>query len=96
MSKFLSKCVLGFVLFLDVFFLSRIHLEKHVLLVSCLDLLKTKFTISVSELRVGHRFLLLEMNIFLFQLEFSTVESTEAFTEYTDRANASFVGKGVQ
>ena len=54
---------------------------------SCVDLLKTKFTISLSELRVDHCFLLLEMNIFLFQLEFSSVESTEAFTESTDQAN---------
>ena len=33
------------------------------------------------------------MNIFLFQLEFSSVESMEAFTESTDWTNTSLVGK---
>ena len=51
-------------------------------------MLKTKFTISLCELRVDNRFLLLEMNIFLFQLEFSSVKSTEAFTESSDSANS--------
>ena len=64
-----------------------IILDKRVLLVSCVELLKTKFTTSFRELRVDHRFLLLEMNIFQFQLEFSSVEPTEAFTESTDSAN---------
>ena len=58
---------LGFVHFLGVFFLCRINLDNCVLLVSFVDLLKTKFTISLSEFCVDHRFLLLEMNIFLFQ-----------------------------
>ena len=57
----------GFTLFLDVFFSSRIKLYNLVFLVSCVDLLKTNFTISLSELQV-------EMNIFLFQLEFSSTE----------------------
>ena len=74
-----------FILLLCVSFLCRINLDNHVLLVSCIDLLKTKFTISLSELRVDHRFLLLEMNIFFFQREFSSVGSTEAFIESTDR-----------
>ena len=58
---------------------------------SCVDLLKTKFIISLSVLRVDYRFLLLEINIFLFQLEFSSVEPTEAFTTSSDPD--SFVGK---
>ena len=64
-SSFLSL-VFGFVLFLDVSFLCRINLDNYVLLVFCVDLLKTKFTISLSEFWVDHRFLLLEMNIFCF------------------------------
>ena len=87
---------LGVVLFLGISFSCRINLDNRILLISRVDLLKTKFTISLSELRVDHRFLLLEMNIFLFQLEFSSVESTEAFTESTDRANDSLIGKNVQ
>ena len=46
------------------------------------------FTIYLSELRVNHRFRLLEMNMFLFQLEFSSVEAKEAFTKSTDPANS--------
>ena len=84
---------LGFVLFLGVSFSCRINLDNRVLQVFCIDLLKTKFIISLSEFRVDHRFLLLEMNIFLFQLKFSFAESTEAFTESTNRANVSLVGK---
>ena len=74
----------------------RINLDNHVLLVSGVDLLKTKFTIYLCEFRVDHRFLLLEMNIFLFQPEFSFVESTEAFTKSTDPANASLIGEKIQ
>ena len=33
------------------------------------------------------------MNMFLLQLEFSSVESTEAFTESTNRSNASLADK---
>ena len=61
---------------------------NRVFLVSCVDFLKTKLTIFLSELRVDHRFILLGMNIFLFQLEFSSDESTEAFTESTNPANS--------
>ena len=68
----------------------RINLDNHVLLVSYVDLLKTEFTISLSVLRVDHRFPLLEMNIFLFQLEFSSFESTEAFTKSSDTDNCFF------
>ena len=49
---------LGFII-LGVSFLCRINLDNHVFLVSFVDLLKTKFTISLRELRVDHRFLLL-------------------------------------
>ena len=78
-------------------FLSKINLDNRVLLVSCVDLLKTEFTISLSELQVDHPSLYLEMNIFLLQFEFSSVESTEAFTESTDPANCfSWAGKRVQ
>ena len=84
-SSFWSQ-FLGFVLFLCVSFFCRINLDYFVLLVFCVDLLKTKFIISLCELRVDHRFLLLDMNIFLFQFEFSFVESTKAFTESIDRA----------
>ena len=84
MSKFYFKPVFRVCSFLDVIFLRRINMNNHVLLVSCVDFLKTKFTFSISELRVDHRFLLLEMNIFLFQLEFSSVESTEALTTFSD------------
>ena len=60
------------------------NLDNRILLVSRVDLLKTKFIISLRELRVDHCFLLQEKNIFLFRLEFSSIESTEAFTESTD------------
>ena len=90
--KVFFKLIFRVYSFLSVSFLCRINLDNRVLLVSCVDLLKTKFTISFSELRVDHRLFLLEMNIFLFQLDFS-VESTGAFTESTDRANTSLVGK---
>ena len=53
-----------------------------------MDMLKTKFTISLSKLRVDYRFHLLEMNIFLFQLEFSSTESMEAFTRSSEPANS--------
>ena len=56
-SSFRSQ-FLGFIL-LSVSFFCRINLDNHVLLVSCVDLLKTKFTISLSELWVDHCFLLL-------------------------------------
>ena len=61
-------------------------MDNRVLLVPGEDLLKTKFTISLSELRVDHRF----DEYLLFQPEFSSVESTEAFTESTDPANCFF------
>ena len=64
--------------FLGVSFLCRINLDNRVLLVSCVDLLKTKFTISLSELLIDHRFFLLDEYL-LFQLEFSSVGPTEAF-----------------
>ena len=40
--------------------LCKINLDNHVLLVSCVDLLKTKFSVSLSELRVDKRFLLFD------------------------------------
>ena len=89
MSEFFWKPVFRACSFLGVSFLCRINLDNRVL-VFCIDLLKTKFTISIRELRVDHRFLWLKMNIFLFQLEFSSVESTDALTESTESAN-SFV-----
>ena len=58
-SSFWSQ-FLEFILLLGVSFLCRINLDNRVLLVSGVDLLKTKFTISLSELRVDHRFLLLD------------------------------------
>ena len=94
-SSFWSQ-FLGFVLFFCISFFCRINLDKRVLLVSCVDLLKIKFTIFLSELQVDHCFLLLEISIILFPLEFSSVESTESFTESTNRANTSLVGKRVQ
>ena len=69
------------------FFLCRINLDNRVLQVSCVDLLKTKFTISLSELPVDYRFLLLDEYL-SFQLEFSSVEFTEAFTTFSDSANS--------
>ena len=95
MSKFFLKPIFRVYSFFGVSFLGRINLDNCVL-VSCLDLGKTKFTISLSVVRVAHRFLLLEMNIFLFQLKFSSVKSTEAYTESNDWATASLVGKKVQ
>ena len=90
MSKFILKPIFRVCSFLSVSFLCRINLDNPILLVSCVDLLKTKFTISLSELRVDHCFLLLGMNIFRFQREFSSVESTEVFTESTDTAKMFF------
>ena len=87
MQKFFLKPIFRVFSFLGVSFLCRINLDNRALLVSCGDSLKTKFTISLSELRVNHRFLLLEINIPLFQLKFSSVESMEAFTECTNQAN---------
>ena len=66
----------------------KINLDSYILLVSCIDLLKTKFSSSLSEIRINHHFLLLEMNIFLFQLEFFCAESTESFTESADPAKS--------
>ena len=51
----------------------RINLDNRVLLVFCVDLLKTKFSISLSELQVDHRFLLLNEYL-LFRLKFSSVK----------------------
>ena len=92
MSKFFLMPIFRVILFLCVSFFCRINMDNRVLLVSCIDLLKTKFTISLSDLQIDHRFLSFEMNIILFQLEFSSVEFTEAFTESTDRAYASLIG----
>ena len=84
MSNFFLQPILGFILFYGISFFCRINLDNCVLLVFGVDLLKMKFTISLSELWVINHFLLLVMNIFLFQFEFSSVESMEAFTEYID------------
>ena len=73
-SSFWSQ-FLGFILLL----FCRINLDNRVLLVPCVDLLKMKFTISLSEFRVDHRFLL-----FLFQLDFSSAEPTEALISSSD------------
>ena len=81
---------LGFVLFLGVSF-CRINLDNRVILVSCVELLKTKFNISFCEFRVDHCFLHLVMIIFLLHLEFFVVESTEAFTESTDSVNSPII-----
>ena len=83
-SSFISQ-FLGFILLLSVSFLCRINLDNHVLLVFCVDLLKTKFTISLSKLRVEHYFLLLDEYL-LFQLKFSSVKSLEAFTTSYDQS----------
>ena len=50
-----------------------------------IDLLKIKFTISFSELRVDYCFLFLDEYL-LFQLAFSSVEPTEAFTTFSDQS----------
>ena len=63
-------------------------MDHRVVLVSDVDLLKTKFIISFSETSSRPPLPPLEMNIFLFELEFSSVESTEAFTESTDQTNS--------
>ena len=76
MSKFILKRVFRVYFFLGASLLCRINLDNRILLVSCEDLLKTKFTISSSR----PPFPPLEMNAFLFQLEFSSVETTGAFT----------------
>ena len=60
----------------------RINLDNYDL-VSYVDFLKTKFNISLSELQVDHHFLLLDEYL-LFQLKFSSVEPTEAFTTSSD------------
>ena len=60
MSKFFLKLIFGFILVLIISFLYRINLDNCVLLVSCVDFLKTKFKISLSEFRVDYRFLLLD------------------------------------
>ena len=61
LSSFWSQ-FLGFI-HLGVSFLCRVDLDNHVLLVSRVDLLKMKFTISLSELRVDDRFFLLDKYI---------------------------------
>ena len=86
--KFFLKPIFMVCSFLNVSFLCRINLDNRVLLISCVDFLKTKFTISLSEPWVDHSILLLEMNIFQFQLKFSSVESMEAFNKSTDLANS--------
>ena len=94
-QSFLNR-FLGFILHLSVSFLCRINLDNRVLLVSSVDSLKTKLTISLSVPRIDNRSLFLEMNILLFQLEFSSVGSTEAFTEFIDRAISFFCRQKVQ
>ena len=84
---------MGFIILLGVSFLCRINLDNNILLVSYVDLLKTKFTISLSEPSCRLPFPPLEMKIFLFQLKFSSVEPTEAFTTSSDQASVSLVGK---
>ena len=81
MSKFFLKPIFRVCSLLGISFLCRINLDNRVLLVSFVELLKTKFTVSLSELRVDHRLLLLD-EYFLFQLEFSSVEPTKAFTTF--------------
>ena len=95
MSKLFLKPIFRVCSILSVTFLSRINLDDRVL-VSCVDLLKTKFTIALGELRVDYRSLLQEMNIFLFQQEFSSVESTEAFTKSIDPTNSFSCRQNVQ
>ena len=51
---------LGFILLLGSSFLSRINLDNCVLLVSCVELLRRKFTLSLSKNQVDHCFLLLD------------------------------------
>ena len=60
MPKFFLKHVFSVYSFLGVSFLCKIDMDNRVLLVSCVDFLKMKFTISLCELRVYHRFLLLD------------------------------------
>ena len=84
MSKLILKPIFGVILLLGVSFLYRINLDNRVLLVSCVDLLTTKITICLSELQVDYSFLLGEIDIFLFQLEFSSVEPKKAFTTSSD------------
>ena len=61
---------LGFILLLSVSFLNRINQDNRIFLVSCVDLLKTKFTISFSELQEDHRFFLLDKYLFFFNSNF--------------------------
>ena len=87
MSMSILKLIFGFILLFGVSFFLRNNLDNWVLLLSYVDLLITKFTISFNELRVDHRFLLLDEYL-SFQLEFSSVEPTEAFTTSSDPASS--------
>ena len=64
MSKLIFKPIFRVYYFLGVSFLSKINLDNRVRLVAWVDLLKTKFTISLSEFRVENRFLLLDKYLF--------------------------------
>ena len=74
---------LGFILLLGVS-LCRINQDNRVLQVSCGDLLKTKFTISLSELQVDNWFPHLDDISFVSTR--SSVEPTGAFTTFSDQS----------
>ena len=91
-SSFRSQ-FLGFILLLSVSFLCRINLDNRVLLVSCVDLLKTKFTISLSELRVDHRFLLRDEYPSVSTLIFFCWAYVDFYHIFWSKLTVSFVGK---
>ena len=88
MSKFILKSIFRVYSFLGVSFLCRIDL-----LASCIDLLKTKFTISLSELRVDHRFLLLDEYLSVSTRIFFCWVYGGFYNIFWLEPTASFVGK---
>ena len=92
MSKFILKPIFGFSLLLGVS-LCRINLDNCVLLVSCVELLKMKFTISLSELRVNHCFLLLDEYLSVSAWIFFCWTYGGFYHIFRPKPTASFVGK---
>ena len=92
MSKFILKPVFGFVFLLGVSFFCSINRYNRVL-VSCVDLLKTNFTISLCELWVNHRFLPLDEYLSLLTRIFFCWAYRGFYHIFWPEPTASFVGK---
>ena len=89
MSKFILKPIFKVFLLFGVSFWCRINLDNCALLVCCVDWMKMKFTISLSELWIDHFFLLLDESFISARIFFCWAYGGFYWPELT----ASFVAK---